>query len=285
MDEIHTTYFLGIVDSSSLRSIRQLTKEEYQENVARINELTKFSLNDQLFNIVELNYEEIIISMNGYLDRYNQSPRANMLDEMPAIYLDMNRLLLNMLSSVRTYLDHTETRFNRTYGKLSAEFKLFKDQTSTAYDGEFAYRFLEKLRNFAQHCGLPAGRVRITSSADEDGNPINRIALLFDKDDLIAKFDGWGNVKTELGLLEKEFEVIPLIQSKNNMLKSINGILGEMELSKYKSDGEELQNLISETLREVGIPCIVELSGTGEEATINCSWFPFQIINRIQMLK
>ncbi|PCJ89654.1 MAG: hypothetical protein COA57_01170, partial [Flavobacteriales bacterium] len=247
MKKSQTTYSLATLDSPTFTGIRELTKEEYDRYVNHIQTLTKYSTNQHLFKIVELNYTDFITKLNDYLEIYNESPGADMA-EFEHLYLDLNRYILNILSSVRTFLDHSETRLKREYGAESEEYKLFKLETSQAYDNNFAYRFLEKLRNFAQHCGLPSGNVEITSSGDENGNTVNKLTLFFDRENLLSRFDRWGNpVKSELSELEEKFEVVPLIKEKNELLKSINSKLAAKELSKYKLEGDELMNLILET--------------------------------------
>ncbi len=64
------------------------------------------------------------------------------------------RLLQNLLSSCRSYLDHSPQYLNKLdkSGALSA---FFKAETNRAYDDSFAYRFMEELRNHAQHSGHP----------------------------------------------------------------------------------------------------------------------------------
>jgi len=68
---------------------------------------------------------------------------------------NLNRLMLNFLSAFRTFLDHTQTNLDRTYGKESENFKIFKKTRSSYYDNYFSYRFLDKLRNYSQHMGMP----------------------------------------------------------------------------------------------------------------------------------
>ena len=64
------------------------------------------------------------------------------------------RLLQNLLSSCRSYLDHSPQYLNKLdkTGALSA---FFKAETNRAYDESLAYRFMEELRNHAQHSGHP----------------------------------------------------------------------------------------------------------------------------------
>ena len=65
------------------------------------------------------------------------------------------RRLSNLLSSARSYLDHTPQHLRKiaiSDYDLSADFVC---KTREVYDGNFDYRLMEALRNHAQHGGLP----------------------------------------------------------------------------------------------------------------------------------
>jgi hypothetical protein len=76
----------------------------------------------------------------------------NSMVEMRRVRLTFSRHLSNLLASCRSYLDHSP-HYLRTFGTEVAD--SFCDQTKQAYDAEFAYRFMEALRNYAQHRGSP----------------------------------------------------------------------------------------------------------------------------------
>lgn len=73
--------------------------------------------------------------------------------EFQQIRLGFSRRLSNLLQSCRSYLDHTPHHLNKLESHAFAD--PFKKLTNTAYDGHFGYRFMEALRNYAQHRGLP----------------------------------------------------------------------------------------------------------------------------------
>jgi|GEM_PF-508488 len=69
------------------------------------------------------------------------------------IRLKFARKFSNFLSSCRSYIDHAPHHLRLIEG--GAAIDVFRNATSEAYDNEFAYRFLEAMRNYAQHRGLP----------------------------------------------------------------------------------------------------------------------------------
>lgn len=69
--------------------------------------------------------------------------------------LEANRLLMNLMTASRTYIDQVKQDFKGVgldQGFGSAACKLL----SVEYDASFNYRFMEALRNHAQHRGMPA---------------------------------------------------------------------------------------------------------------------------------
>lgn len=114
--EERTAYSLGTYNSQDINDVRPLTLEEYNEYRGYINSITAYSTDQHLFKLVEMNYEDFKQRIEGYKALYVKDEQKMDIKEMEIIYLDINRLILNFLSSIRTYLDHTETRLKRKYG-------------------------------------------------------------------------------------------------------------------------------------------------------------------------
>ncbi|MCB4862986.1 hypothetical protein K7W03_25730 [Sphingobium sp. PNB] len=85
--------------------------------------------------------------------------------------LNFSRLFNNFLSSSRAYIDHTPHHISSLERYDIA--KYFNDLRIAAYDGSFEYRFIEALRNYSQHRGLPIHGTSYLSSwindFDENG--------------------------------------------------------------------------------------------------------------------
>jgi hypothetical protein len=129
---------------------------------------------------------------------------------------DMNRALVNFLTAMRLYLDHTETRLKRRYGKSGAPTKSFERATSREFDAHAEYRILGKLRNYVQHCGLPisVSGVDSTLSSDVGVGVVHEIAFGTHVASLLETFDSWGKAKADLiaigGLLRPHEMVTPV---------------------------------------------------------------------------
>lgn len=69
--------------------------------------------------------------------------------------LQLDRRMVNVLTAVRLYLDQTDHIISAVCGNQSGELASIKSCKNSLYDDHFGYRFMEALRNFVQHCGLP----------------------------------------------------------------------------------------------------------------------------------
>jgi hypothetical protein len=272
-----TVYSLAAIDSPNITCIRTLTAEEFESISKEINELEKFHYEDALYNLIELNFKDLIVRRDFYLNQYIANPRLD-FSEFSSQFLDLNRLILNLLSSIRTYLDHTETRLKRTFGDTSEEFKLYKKLTSECFDNYFAYRFLSKLRNYSQHCGLPTGSISIT-----DGINGHSLKLSLVREDLLKEFDSWGSiVKSDLQKQNEKFNIFPLLEEKTELLNDVNKKISSTLLNRLTNQGNHLLELISETqIKCKGIPCLLKISGHIDNPTIQMQWFPYDIISKI----
>ena len=101
--------------------------------------------------------------------------------------LELNRRLSNYLSSFRLFLDFSEARLKRRYGKTSTEAQQFKRVCAGVYDTSFAYRFCCKLRNYAQHFGMPIGHIEARSRLDPGPpeRPLHEVSVMFSTLDLL----------------------------------------------------------------------------------------------------
>jgi hypothetical protein len=274
-----TKYILSIFKENEFKEVRQLSELEFVKYSEYIVKLILLRNDENLFKIVVLNYTDLISKIEEVT---NQLSEGNInTSEQQYLHLEINRLILNLLSSIRTYLDHTETRLKREYGITSDEYKIFKSETSIAYDENFAYRFLYKLRNYSQHCGLPAGSLQ-TNAFTENEVPKYVLKLSLLRDDLLKNFE-WGNpITEELRIQEEIFDILSLIKTKFNLLEKINENIKDVAYKHYRGEGFELLNLLQEIVNKDGAPCILKtVEVEKNKTTLSLHWFPFESITKI----
>lgn len=171
--------------------VRDLTDEEvdaYREAVAFLLERQQ----QEAVKLVVGNYREYRALEAAIAVAWTTSSQPQRLDGSDSLF-HLRRVLLNWLTSLRLFDDHTRTRLTRMYGAKSAEMSRYSVARASAYDGTASYRFACELRNYAQHCG----QVPIQASVHVSRGG-REVELYFDRDELLAKFDNWKRVKQDL---------------------------------------------------------------------------------------
>ena len=199
----------GLIAShhSSVEEIRSLGAEEVAEINNASEQIGDFAINCSLYAICDANYKELIAHYEKVGNEYRAT--HNLEGSISSdILTELDRLLMNYLSSFRTMIDHYETRYKRLDRLGSQWLQSFKSYKPGIYDGSFAYRFFYQLRNYVQHCGLPLGGINADVHRDERGKIVAEFLVYFDRDDLLNAFDGWGRVRKDLQLQPPQMEII-----------------------------------------------------------------------------
>jgi hypothetical protein len=142
-------YFL----SSTAGQIEIDETEYFSIAFARSNLFEELFIEDN-FDFVLENYYEF---ENELLNSSLRMMIQNILEyqSMSEINSRVCRRLANFFSACRMYLDHSEHHISRIHNKTSdfqAQIRIIKEFN---YDNCLSYRFIENMRNFVQHRGLP----------------------------------------------------------------------------------------------------------------------------------
>lgn len=278
---------LGTVEVGKITGLKKLSDNEYEEYKINLHILMEFSKKQHLFTILNLNYKELKNTLDKYLVEYQNNQSINWI-KMEEMYVDTNRLLLNFLSTFRTYLDHTESMLKGKYGKESENTKRFLTLCSEQFDNYFSYRFLYKLRNYTQHCGMPLGSLTINSKAIDNKSKdiINYLAIFFDRDTLLKNYDSWTVIKNEIEKLPTKIEITPFVDEVMECISKINSLVIEYEFENLSKSSQYFENLIlpfNEIKETIAILDVVK--SDGEEPKINIEWLPFHILDVIGKIK
>ena len=176
------------------------------------------------------------------------------------LVITLNQRMLNFLSSMRTYVDHAEARLKRTHGVNSPQTSLFLKTTASEFDTCFGYRFMYRLRNYTQHCGMPLGLISGGSTLPtprSDQQPEHRIDFYFLRDELLQNFDGWGKIVTpELKAMPERFPLSAYVTDTKECLKRIEAVLAGIDKEDIKDHLQILLALQAELGPERGTPCV-----------------------------
>jgi hypothetical protein len=189
----------------------------------------------------------------------------------------VNMRLLNFLSSMRTYLDHTETRLKRSFGDDAERVASFKRATAREFDSAFSYRFVSKLRNYTQHCGMPLGQILSKSELLDlrCSQATHEIDFYFERDSLLNQF-AWGQRLTpELRSLPATFPVTPHITAAIGCLTRIDLALLDDAEPEIRCALEQVNRLFSDVSGVEGTPCV--LTSVGVEYTPGGAYTPSNV--------
>jgi hypothetical protein len=242
-----------------------------------------------LFEISKKNFQLLLTYHNELSNAYKMTNRQHANDFIEMSVQEINRLLLNYLSSFRTYLDHLNTRYSRLQKNGYPCLNDFKKITSVCYDTSFYYRFFYKLRNYVQHCGLPISYMSISEQPDNGSIQIlvstgfSRNVLLDESNDF-----NWGTVKKDLILQPEHIELLPCLNGFNLELKNIYLVVSSIEIAIANDSCIKFNEIFNEVkkLCPNGEPIIGHLiklqNGKSEMKIIN---FPFHQIKKYYDLR
>ena len=126
-----------------------LSEEEFQSlKQAKICLNSAIALEEN-YDLLLSNYRELELEAISAAVTHMTVKRHG-YDSFFEVRTSINRRVVNLLSATRMYLD----QYPQLLKKVGAESKSAKDVSSAAYDNYFEYRFMEALRNHAQHAGL-----------------------------------------------------------------------------------------------------------------------------------
>ncbi len=165
-----------------------------------------------LFQMNLDNYQDLIQHIESVELNYQQ------LDENTA--RNLNRFLVNYLSSTKMFLEHTEAKVKSTFGKESKEFISWKTTTAQEYDTYFAYRFLYQLRNFTQHIGLAIATLNLSASSDSLGKK-QKLELFFSKNQLLDNSFDWKKIYDDLVSQPEKFSVLEILLQYNQCMDRV----------------------------------------------------------------
>lgn len=184
-------------------AIRELTEDE-QDKLAEYTKIAASANNRfKLFAILSRNYEEwwnytrSLLAAGGEL----------VSDEM----LELDRLLMNFLSSAKSVLEHFKQEWTQIYRKTEREGD-FKIYIKKLEDNCWAFAFFQDMRNFTQHCGLPVG----TYSRNTNATSVT-LAVQADAEWLLDHYKKWD--KSKLTKDKGLFDLITLCQDYHLRLK------------------------------------------------------------------
>lgn len=280
METTKLKYCLGSLDGTTFDDSLVITESEYCEYLNIVDGFIGLKEDENLFKIVELNYSDLNEKISFYTINNSLVDKLSIGNNFDHIGIDLNRYILNLLSAIRTFLDHKETMLKRIYSDSSDELKYFQSETQTAYEKNFEYRFVYKLRNYAQHCGLPISGPEISSFLNEDKKINHGFRLYFDKTKLLKSYNWGTKVKADLSAQPAKFEVLPIFECVYQILSTLNKGINKKIIKNFEDNSNFLFSLLEKIPDHNGIPYIMRFVWTNP-MEILCTPFPLEQMSKI----
>lgn len=278
----------------SVRNVRVLDSTEFELISNSVNHLFSFRYSQSLYDICKRNYEDL----TGYWKyaREEEIKTGRWIAETTnsEIIPEINRRLINYLSSFRSFLDHLELKFKHIDSDTK-HLSNFKNKTAYYYDHTFSYRFLYKLRNYVQHCGLPVGGCEFSASADmQDGSSLYKSSVYLNRDLLLAnKSFTWGkSLEKEIKNQPERIGIMFHVTSLEDCIREINKLSVEMDLVKVNDPWKVLYERYVEVKSKFSdfYPAVLVSDDESFQIGLNQEKvsfldFPLQTMHLIQTLK
>lgn len=219
--EIHIGTITQEESGPSISLIDEISEEQHKELLNSLKEIQNLESNRRLFEIAFLNKNDFVDTLNRDASEMMQSSLtiAGNSELYYKHHLNFNRLFLNYLSSIKTFIDHNETFIKHKFGSTSYEAMEFEKITNYYFDTFFCYRFFIQLRNYAQHCGMPLSQFNITTTRNDDGSYMSTLEIDFNPQELLANYSKWSRiVKEDLKTKTSNFKLAPLVEEMTQVL-------------------------------------------------------------------
>jgi len=159
------------------------------------------------------------------------------------VYKEVNRLFHNFLSSAKTLIEHTRI-FMDTHFKNSSVHKAYTHKVKMEFAQDELSRFIQDLRNYMLHQGLPHNEMSLKFDNKDQNNPHieSTISLNIEK---LNEWNRWSSGSKKY--LQKQNENLKLSILVEEYSKKIIGLHEWLEEELYKYYEDDLKEL--ETLQ------------------------------------
>jgi hypothetical protein len=211
-------YFL----SDDYETSAEIEKDRY-ESLCEHNQVIFFQLLfEEQYQICKYNFMEYWQSIFRISETFRLDcsfDRKNMM--LPS--LEINQRILNILNSIKSYEEHIRYKVSKLWGSDSEQLKKYEEIDRSLYDQFFSYRFLKRLRNYAQHYDMPIKYISYPAmSVSFDPRQIAfTVTAMTPKKDLL-EYDGWSTVKQDIKKQDEKIDINLIIEEAFRVFTSLH---------------------------------------------------------------
>lgn len=282
---MHSNIELARVEKDSIKALRRLNESEVQEIRECNKDIFNFNRHFKLVEYVLYNFACFKACIENSLQAFATQTDTIGRYDLDSFGHEINITLLNLMMSTRTLLDHMETSIKREYGKNSSETDFFKSLTAKEFDDKFSYKFMYKLRNYVQHCGMPPLSYSKTKTLDCEA-PFASLELQFNRDSLLSEYDEWGAiVKPELEAQEEKFDAFFIVDEFiASILRIYICFTDRTSFNKTQKSRERIAEIISQPASYFDDDyCLFSATESeGGKLHFRMSWIPASLFRKIE---
>ncbi|MGR6498023.1 hypothetical protein [Pseudomonas fulva] len=232
---------------TNLSLIQRLDLTEAEAIASASTDLYFFSSGEDLYNCVQKNMEDFIKAVVEFASRYFDSGGMTE-DNMASASLEFSRLMLNMLSMFKSFLDHGKAALNKRYGASSVQSESWQKAQSVEFDRSVAYRLFYNLRNYAQHVGMPPIHFSLEQKSGDDSVGVR---LEFHKSELLEKYSDWSSqAKIDLRSGNEQIPIFGMLEEWSACFHRLAKFIQDMRRSEVLASAK----LVASIREKYGIP-------------------------------
>lgn len=205
---------------------------------------------EEKYDIIIQNYKEFELLILE-LTLNHQLYRGKDWSDIKGELLEVNRKLINVLTSTKLYIDQLKHSAKIVFESSSQDVQTLDNYISAQYDSNPSYRFFEALRNHVQHRDLPIHRIRYNENVYDETKELSEFNINVHclVKNLMADKKFKKQVLVDLGSQDKDY-----IDIKYHLRKYIQsiGIINDFVRERAESKAEEKENLICSLLDSYG---------------------------------
>lgn len=254
----------------------EISKERYLKIENSRNVLFEALSFEEKFDLIFSNYLDFEKTLMDHTLEFMVRSNHDYLSSYQ-LRLSFNVKISNLLGSIRQYRDHLTKHLRVCLAGNEESKQLIEREFSKEYDQFFEFRFIEALRNYVQHYGLPVHSVVHKSNWIPNPNEEN---MVFSIDLFVFKKDLLLDSSFKKSVLNEMPDKVELSNSLRRYVESLNKIhlvLRNAISDSVKKSRANIEKLFSESEDEFGskkdLLYIDEIFPSIQESNRLCSVF------------
>lgn len=228
-------FILEQIDESFNQNTSEISLEVYENLRKATITLYEYKYFERKLREIQLNFQEYFDKVKYYENWLIENGFQKFNSELDNVYIDINRVFINFITSLKVFMEHLENRLRKKYGKDSIQVQKFKKITNRNYDQYFSYRLFIRLRNYSIHYGYPIQNINFSNDYKDKQY---RLIPSFDKAKLLEHDELRRKLRYDLNLRNKTFPVEHQMLEIQKCLRTILTEILEIENERYDESAD-----------------------------------------------